>query len=427
MMPRAALVLFVLLILSISSITAQTDDSPLTVDAGESFGAISPYIYGANHGPWASFDMSLIPTLQTSGITYLRYPGGRWGDENNIRPEQLDLFMMLVRQLNVEPSISVRLENGTPEQAAELVQYTLDKAYNVRYWSIGNEPNLFKDYTVEQNITEWRAIAEAMLAVDPDILLLGPEISQYPPSDSDYHVPLRDWVAEFLKANGDLVDIVTIHRYPFPAGQQQTTIEDLRRNTVQWDFIIEDLREVVRESAGRDIPVAITEFNSHWSNSIGGEAGLDSFYNAIWMADSLGRMIKHQIEIAAMFTLATPGNAGGWGLLNRYDPRPSFYIYPMYSRFGTELVASESADPDVTIYAALTESGDLTLMVINLGPDEAQKPLSLANFDVGGDADVWRFDIDHQAENIGTEALVDGVTLTIPPQSVTLYIIPAAS
>jgi alpha-L-arabinofuranosidase len=39
---------------------------------------------------------------------------------------------------------SVRLLDGTPEQAAEMVRYTnIEKEYNVRYWSIGNEPTLY--------------------------------------------------------------------------------------------------------------------------------------------------------------------------------------------------------------------------------------------------------------------------------------------
>ena len=31
----------------------------------------------------------------------------------------------------------------------------------------------------------------------------------------------KDWMTEFLRANGDLVDIVSIHRYPFPLRHQR--------------------------------------------------------------------------------------------------------------------------------------------------------------------------------------------------------------
>lgn len=40
---------------------------------------------------------------------------------------------------------NVRLLNGTPEQAAEMVRYVnIEKKYNVQYWGIGNEPTLYE-------------------------------------------------------------------------------------------------------------------------------------------------------------------------------------------------------------------------------------------------------------------------------------------
>jgi hypothetical protein len=399
--------------------------SVLRVDAANALHEISPYVYGANHGPSFSFPTDMFPEAGASGITFLRFPAGRWGDENNIRPEQLDLFIIQCEIIGAEPSVHVRLENGTPEQAAELVRYAnIEKGYDITYWAIGNEPNLFRDYSIEQLNTEWRAIAEAMLAVDPDIILMGPEISQYPPTPDDYHAPLREWVRAFVVANGDLVDIVTIHRYPFPQGQDVTTIEGLRRNTVEWDFIIPDLRAVVQEAAGRDIPVAVTEINSHWSNSGGGEAGMDSHYNAIWLGDVLGRLIKHDVEIVALFTFATTGNQGSWGLINGYNLRPTYYTYQLYQRFGTQLVESESNDADLTIYAALGEDGSLRLIVINLADDAKTAALVIDGFEAGNAAaEVWRFDPTVNGEQIESETL--GKSITLPGQSITLYILAA--
>lgn len=419
-MKKFFLIAFLLLLTLSTTITAQ--DNVLHVDAATTLHEISPYIYGANHGPSFSFSADMFPQAGESGVTFLRFPAGRWGDTNDIRPEQIDLFILQTKIVGAEPSIHVRLEGGTPEQAAELVRYAnIEKEYDIQYWAIGNDPNLFEDYSVEQLNIEWRAIAEAMLEVDPDILLLGPEISQYPPTPDDYHAPLREWVRSFVEANGDLVDIVTIHRYPFPQGQATTTIEDLRRNTVEWDTIIPDVREIVREAAGRDIPIGVTEFNSHWSNTGGGEATMASFYNAIWMGDVLGRMIKNDVEIGAMFTFATSGGQGDWGLIAGLDVRPMYYTYQIFQRFGTTLVESEHSDPDTPIYAALHEDGSLRVIVINLAPDEKTKTLEIAGFTASGDAEVWRFDAETKGEMIGTEAVGD--TITLPGQSITLYIL----
>lgn len=401
----------------------------LTVDAAQPTGRVSPYVFGANHGPWATLNVDMFPTAQAAGISFLRFPGGNWGDRNNLRPEQIDFFMLQAQAVGAEPSIHVRLDGGTPEQAAALVRYAnIEKGYNIRYWGIGNEPDLYHDYTFERFNTEWRAIAEAMRAVDPDILLLGPEVSQYPnsPNAPEYLREKRRWVQEFLRVNGDLVDIVTIHRYPFPVGQRQTTIDDMRRSTAEWDFIIADVRAVVAEYAGgRDLPVAVTEVNSHWANAAGGEAAMDSHYNAIWWADVLGRLIRQQVEIVAYFTMATSGNQGAWGMIERYGVRPTYYVYPLYQRFGLDLVHAESDDADVTVYAALREDGALTLMVVNLATAPRSATLTLSGFTPGGDAEVWRLDLQHRAEALDALALADGSTLDLPEQSVTLYVIPA--
>ncbi len=72
----------------------------------------------------------------------------------------------------------------------------------------------------------------------------------------------------------------------------------------------------------------------------------------------------------------------------------------MYKQFGQELLYASSDDPDVSIYAARRQDGAPTLMLINLGSYEKQKPLQLENVSTSRPAEVWLFDINHQAEQI---------------------------
>ena len=326
----------------------------LYVDVAQRLGTISPLVYGTNYGPWITVPYDLLPQAEAAGITYLRFPGGQWGDQKNLRDYHIDQFIALAERMGAEPNICARLPGGTPEQAAELVAYAnLENDYDVRYWSIGNEPELYGDYDTVRYNREWRAIAEAMLAVAPSILLVGPDVSRYTgdPAHDPRDVAGREWVREFLLANGDLVDIVAIHRYPFPTSRisPSATIDDLRTNSREWDTIIPNLRALIRETTGRDLPVAVTEVNSHWSHATGGEATPDSFYNAIWWGDVLGRVIRQRVDIVAHFVLQTSTGAGGWGLLARRDVRPTYYVYQMYKHFGQELVYASSDDPDVSI------------------------------------------------------------------------------
>jgi hypothetical protein len=347
--------------------------------------------------------------------------------------------------------MTVRLLGGTPEDAAEIVEYAnVEKDYNIRYWHIGNEPNLFEalmnvdSFTTEDLNQQWRAIAEAMLAVDPNIILVGPDITQYVPlkyemgGDIEYlegslgGAPRdhdgRDWLQEFLRANGDLLGVVSLHRYPWPgAGGSSTavaTIEGLRENTKEWDVFIPNLKQIIRDETGRDIPLGITELNSNSSPSGGGEASLDSFYNAIWFGDVLGRLIRQQVEIVASWDMQGTGNRP-WGLLTGNGVRPIYYSYVMYTHFGTELLAAESPDPDLSVYAAQRHDGTLTLMVVNLADDEKTATLTIDGFIPGGDAEVWRFDAETNAEQVDSADITGSIT--VPGQSMTVYVVPSSN
>jgi len=410
----------------------------LFVDGAQELGPISPYVYGSCYGPWVNVPFDMLPQAEAAGVTYLRFPGGEWGDQHDLKDFHIDRFIELARRMGAEPQINVRMPGGSPEAAAELVRYcNVSNDYDVRYWAIGNEPNLYADFqmygydgdydTVRYN-REWREIAEAMLAVDPDILLLGPGTSQYTgdPETDPRDEAGRDWLREFLLANGDLASVVAVHRYPFPTSMTgpARTIDDLRANSREWDTIIPNLRALIRETTGRDLPIAISEVNSDWSHAVGGEATPDSFYNAIWWGDVLGRLIRQRVEIVAHFLLQCQTGQGGWGLLGKYEVRPTYYVYQMYKHFGDELLYASSDDADVSIYAARRKDGALTLMLINLGPEEKRKPLRLENVTLDGPAEIWLFDAEHQAEQMGAQTIADGAEVTLPPQSISLYVLP---
>lgn len=414
--------------LSASALTLQAQDAALLVNAADAQGEISPYVYGSNYGPWNLIPVDMQPLAAESGITHFRFPGGNYGDQFRASHSNIDLFMMQARAWGVEPSISVRMEGGTPEQAAEVVNYVnVVKGYNIRQWSIGNEPDLFDGYTVERFNEEWRAFADAMEAVDPSIELIGPDVSQFPSTieGNEYLNVRREWVRSFLEANGDRVDIVSVHRYPFPTSNSAppTTIADLRTEAPNWDTLVENLRAVIQDAVGHEMPMAITEANSNWTNVIGGDASPDTLPGAIWWADVLGRLIRQRLTIVDHFAFFSSGDiGGGMGLIGRSGARPVYYVYQMYRQFGTNLIASASTDPDVSITAALRDDGALTVMIVNRAEESRTLPLEIASFTASGDATAWRLDSEHNGEEIGTVALSEA--LEIPPLSVTLYVIP---
>jgi hypothetical protein len=409
----------------------------LYVDPSAGLGPISPLVYGSNYGPWLSVSVDMLPAAYESGVTILRFPAGSWGDNNDVKTYQIDQFMTFIGKIGAAAMFNVRLKNGTPEAAAEMVRYVnIEKKYNVLYWGIGNEPTLYngelsEGYDTVRFNREWREFALAMKAVDPAIRLVGPEVHQfsYDTANTTNYAEgtARDsagrlWMDEFLIANGDLVDIVSFHRYPYPLSPiaGAPTIDELRRNAQEWDRIIIRLRGLIHEHTGRDLPIAVTEFNSAYNKSTSGEATADSHYNAIWLADVLSSLIRNGVFLVNQWMFTSKAGYGGWGWVGQSDVYPTYYVYQMYRKFGDELVYSSSEDPDLSVLAARDAQGNVTVIVINLSVEEKARAITIEGRSQVR-AEAWLFDPTHNAENIGAVDLSGQITF--PPQSVTLYIV----
>ncbi|MDO9348182.1 MAG: hypothetical protein Q7T47_02770, partial [Anaerolineales bacterium] len=71
----------------------------LYVDPKVELGSISPLVYGTNHGPWVAVPFGMMPAAEQSGVTIVRFPGGAWGDNNNLKPYQIDGFITFCNQI----------------------------------------------------------------------------------------------------------------------------------------------------------------------------------------------------------------------------------------------------------------------------------------------------------------------------------------
>jgi len=401
----------------------------LTVNAAVSRGEISSYVYGTNVGPWQDLSNSKVARISEAGFTFLRFPGGNWGDENYISNAAIDEFIRICREVSAEPMINVPLVNFSAEKAAAMVEYVnVTKGYGVKYWGIGNEPDLYlgkrgiSGYDTVRFNQDWRDYALAMKAVDGSILLVGPELSQWTgvsandPKDMHY----KDWMTEFLTANGDMVDVVAFHRYPF--GQFDPFESELLKSSAEWNEIIPVLRELIHSTTGRDLPIAVTEVNSNWSNRKDGETTPDTLVNAVWWADALGRMIEQDVDIVAQFAVA---GDGGWSLLKSANPRPAYLVHMLYKQFGANLVESTSGIEGVSIYAALNDDGALTLILVNTSLNDVQAPIEINGFDPAAMGQLTLLDSSHAADETSTYSTSNHFALDLPAESVTLLVIPA--
>ena len=141
----------------------------------------------------------------------------------------------------------------------------------------------------------------------------------------------------------------------------------------------------------------------------------------IWYADVLGRLMNADVWMVNQWVISQ--RSTGLGLVNGFTIRPTLYTFRMFKYFGDQQVYAASGAEDVTVYAALRDDGALTVMAINLG--EAEQTVTL---DVAGqtpmEAEVWLLDKDHSAESLGVQPWPADGTVTLPAQSVTLFVIP---
>jgi len=93
----------------------------------------------------------------------------------------------------------------------------------------------------------------------------------------------------------------------------------------------------------------------------------------------------------------------------------------MYKHFGLEQVYASSGVRDVNLYASKREDGALTVIVVNLLDTEQHLPLQIEG-KTPAVAQVWQLDPTHNAEDLGRQNVPEDGTVTLPAQSVTLYI-----
>ena len=186
------------------------------------------------------FRRDVIRALRELKLAIVRWPGGcfasgyHWRDGVGpqrkpvpdpvwgvVEPNRFgtDEFVRWCRAIGAEPYICTNAGNGSPEEMRDWVAYcnatrgrfaALRASYGnkaphrVRFWSIGNE-NYGEWEIGQKSPAEWgpfvRRCAELMRSVDPSIKLAAPALIS------------EHWDLPLLRAAGELLDYVAVHRY----------------------------------------------------------------------------------------------------------------------------------------------------------------------------------------------------------------------
>jgi len=192
----------------------------LSLSIGSNAQEISPYLFGQNHwlatgdeGDRVGYMGLLWPKVKESGVKCIRIGGNAY---NHDFPERSRLTAIIdsIRKIGAEPLLQVPY-NYTAIQAMELVEfYTKPGNKKVKFWSIGNEPLLHKEFTIEQIHEYLLRIATAMKKADPTLKLFVFDECEL--REEAYRALCGGRLdLAGLKENGAwLIDGFNFHRYP---------------------------------------------------------------------------------------------------------------------------------------------------------------------------------------------------------------------
>lgn len=370
--------------------------------------ADSKDIFGSNtevskiktgEGMWDVENRSLVPAFESMMkdmcIGMMRYPGGclahnyDWKKSVGPRDQRgnwqfgLDEYLESCRVLKMEPLITVSdyvlPAEEMPKHAAELVEYLNSPAtpehpwalkrkewghpepFGVKWFELGNESDHGnhkvlpkRKYTGEAYAKYARETAAAMRAVDPTI-----KIGVVTVPGIDFGHP---WTKESLKLDGSIADFVVIHFYSpgifegiiekMPNGEAMAMASCMGASD-QLEWLIGRFHNTVKEACGRDLPLAMTEYNV---GSVGEKPKpyRYSYGGALMCADLVRVFLKpeNKIAMANYWHLIN----GFWGMIDSTGGtirgRPAYPLYKLWGQhFGDNLVATEVKGPKAEMVA----------------------------------------------------------------------------
>ncbi len=324
------------------------------------------------------------PQIAPLGFELMRI-GGYNNDANTPDPfddAQIDKAVAYAKAIGAEPILQVPLLADTlgmpptADTAAAMVTYANQtKKYGIKYVSIGNEPDLYAtsgnladstkpaipNYQPEDYCASVKAYVTAMKAVDPSLMIVGPDLAYQYTASTDFFSPV-------LKACGDQFDLVTIHRYPFAAAM--TNIAAVKADVDSFKSTIASVRALMKTAGYGDKPLAVTEMNVDYdalpTNNVP-LAAAGTVPSALWLADILGAAQQLALRTTALWDISDDPTRQ-YGIIDvppAHTPRPQYYAFQFYAQHsGPTLLSLTSAPADVHAYPTRNATDDGTDVIV---------------------------------------------------------------
>ena len=368
---------------------------------------ISPYLFGQNHwiatgdeGNRIGYMDVLWPKVKESGVKCIRIGGNAY---NHRFPERKRLTAIIdsIRNIGAEPLLQVPV-GFTAIQAMELVEYyTKPGNKKVKYWSIGNEPLLHKDFTIEQIHEYIMRIAPAMKKVDPTLKLFVFDECEL--REKEYRELCGGRLdISGLKENGAwLIDGFNFHRYPNGRefGRDDVVFsgpENILAQTKLLKQIMEEADKKHNRIGEAKLMWGLSEVNVTYANpdrEISGY-GNTSFLGGQFMAEIYGIGMQFGAFSVNPWCIsetdAVSTDFGYLGLPREFYPRSSYYHTQMMAEnmkgiFVTtsdnqkyvKTIASKSEDQIAILIMNQDQTTDFDFDIILNKNGKSKKPLEI--------------------------------------------------
>lgn len=298
--------------------------------------------YGKLHNNWDK--------VKDSKTSIVRY-GGISPDKNMPTNYQYLRMVDSIQANGMEPVIQVPFYNGryTAQQAADVVKYlNIIKGRNVKYWVIGNEPNLIYSYTTAAQIAAYfKTFASAMKAVDPSILIVGPETASFKKTITDGLTTPNgpDDITGKDAAGRYYLDVFSFHTYPMGDGNLSTRAKLISELTEPGAFQ-DDVNYVNsrltacntahNRTGASKLKLAITETNVNYNNNASDNLngfGVNSFIGGQFVAELYGIGLKCGVDFMNLWSVIEGANSveDNCGYIDAVtgNKKPVFYHFQM--------------------------------------------------------------------------------------------------
>jgi alpha-N-arabinofuranosidase len=354
-------------------------------------------------------------------------------------------FIHFCRLVGAEPLVTVNTGFGDAYSAAAQLEYSNGstdtlmgalrakngdtKPFNVRYWCIGNE--MFGGWQLgymklSHYVLKHNWVVDKMREVDPDIVPIASGNA-------------GSWSEGLLRRCSNHIDMIAEHFYCQERKdllEHTSQIPDNIKRKVQFH---QELRQKLDTLKGKDIRIAMTEWNYWYGPHVFGELGTRYFHkDGLGIARGLHEYFRHS-DIMFMANYAQTVNVIGCIKASKTAAalETTGLVLKLYrEHFGSIPVTITGDAYPLDVSAAWTsDRKTLTISIVNPTENELELPMELKGVKLSGKTRLWQiahtdpmaYNEPGKEPNVTIQEKIGSKIsrkLNVPPLSINLYELP---